>query len=90
MRHQCILTGITFDAKNRDEHICPDAAERIVNLVMSDKSLQRRVSAEILGNAETMRELAQAIMNVRASEIGLSYPGTISEFFLELRDNQGN
>jgi len=72
-----------------DEHICPQVAERIVNLVMEDTGLRRRVSAEILGDADTMKEIAKNVLNVRASDIGLSHPGSVSEFFLELRDQLG-
>jgi len=90
MKRQCILTGVQFDTKDMDTHICPEIADRIVNIVAVDKGLQRRVSAEILGDAEAMKEIAKQVLNVRASDVGLSYPGTISEFFLKLRDKRSN
>jgi hypothetical protein len=85
MKRLCILTGTEFETTNREDLVCPTVADAIVDIVTRDKSLRRRVSADILGDAEIMTEVAKAVLSVDATEVGLSAPGTISEFFLGVR-----
>ncbi len=85
MRTHCILTGVEFDTKNpREEQVCPAVADAIINVIARDDQLRRRVSADILGDAEIMQEIAKAVLSVDATSVGLSAPGTIGEFFLDI------
>jgi hypothetical protein len=86
MKKECIISGVLFDTKDPQQQVSPVIAEAILNIIKRDESLQRRVSAEILGNADSMKEMARHVMAVRASDIGLSYPGTLGEFFRECGD----
>ena len=85
MKRRCVITQTEFETRNRDDQVCPPIADAIVEVIARDSSLRRRVSADILGDSEIMSEIAKAVLAVNATEIGLSSPGTIGEFFLELR-----
>lgn len=87
MKRECILSGVQFDTQDPHAQVSPAVAEAIVQLIKRDKSLRKEVSAEILGDTESIREIAKHVLSVRASEVGLGTPGTLGEFFRELRDS---
>jgi len=89
MKRECILTGITFDTRDRDQLICPVARKAIVDLIKEDKQLRKEVSANLLGDTEVVIEIAKAVMTVDAVDVGLSHPGSISEFFLAFGEEVG-
>jgi len=87
MRRTCALTGVEFETTNRDDNVSPMARELIIKAITSDKSLLKEVSAAILGDTEIMMEIAKAVLSVDATEVGLSHPGNVGEFFLNVRDD---
>lgn len=86
MKRQCILTGVHFDTKNREENISPVARDAIVNLIKRDEMLRKEVSAALLADVGCLTEIAKAMLSVDACDVGLKHPGSVGEFFLELRE----
>jgi archaellum component FlaG (FlaF/FlaG flagellin family) len=87
MRRTCAISGIEFETTNRDEQVSPVTRELIIKSITSDKQLLKEVSAAILGDTEIMMEIAKALLAVDANDIGLSHPGNVGEFFLNIRDD---
>ncbi len=91
MKAYCMLTSVEFDTKDpKREQVCPAVADAIMNVITRDESLRRRVSADILGDAEIMQEIAKTLLSVAATAVGLGHPGTVGEFFLNIRDDLAN
>jgi len=84
-KKMCILSGVEFETKDRDQNISPLIIQMIVREMIKDKDLKREVVSAAFQDADCLKLMAQAVMSQKASDCGLSAPGTLAEFFCEMR-----
>jgi hypothetical protein len=81
-KKMCILTGVEFQTQDRDQNISPTAMTSIVRELKTSPNFRLEVITATLSDAECLRTIARAILAVKASDVGISAPGSVAEFFL--------
>lgn len=88
MKRTCIVTQVEYDTKNPRSCISPQVCDALVDEIKINHALRKEVSAALSGDAEFMTDIAQAMLSLNATSVGLSTPGTLGEFFLYSRDEK--
>jgi len=83
-----MITGEYFDTTDTECNIQPFVMENICREMKRNKQLLETVLSAMVQDTECVNVIAMAVMNCRASDIGISAPGTIAEFFLRSRSKK--
>lgn len=88
MKRTCMLTQVEFDSANPESRISPQVTDALVLEMKTNHAIRKEVSAALSGDAEFMAAMAESMLSLKASAVGLNTPGTIGEFFLYARDEE--
>lgn len=89
MKKECILTGITFSTDDREKQISPVAMENIVREINHNKQFKEEVVSAIMQDEQCLRLITTAVLSCKMEDLGISVPGTVAEFFCEMREEMG-
>lgn len=84
-KRQCMLTAVVFEHEDPSLMIQPAVVDAIVYGIKRDANLRKEVISATLRDAECVKLIAGAVLNAKATDIGLQYPGTVAEFFCNIR-----
>jgi hypothetical protein len=81
----CVITGTEFCSEDPNAQIEPTVLHHIVEGIKSSPVLRKEVITATLRDSACIAQIASAVLNVKATDIGLQYPGTVAEFFCRIR-----
>jgi len=90
MKKGCVFTGELFSDNEEGNVLGPIAKEairkEIIQLLTNEPDLRKEVITAIVTDASVRQMIAQSVLCVRCTDVGLNAPGTIAEFFCGTRD----
>ena len=85
---QSIITGVNFRSNDPEEQVEPTVVGSIVHGINNNPKFKKEVVSAIMQDTDCVNVMASAVMNCKASDIGISVPGTLAEFFQAVRGSK--
>ena len=79
--NECVFTGEQFKAESPGDCVGPTARKAFLSVIGANPKFKKEVLSEILKDDDIKVEIAKSMMDLKPIDIGLSGPGTFSDFF---------
>lgn len=89
-RRECLITGVTFFSEDPERNISPLAMDNIVREISRDAKFREEVISATLQDSACVQLIVKAVLNSKASDVGLQAPGTVAEFFCRFGNRSAN